>query len=310
MRILMVGAGGLGGYYGARLLAAGRDLTFLVRAATAEQMAKQGLRMRSPAGDVTIDDPQTVQRESLHETFDLIILTCKARDLDDAIDSFAPAMGPESMVLPLLNGMAHMAKLDARFGRKRVLGGLCFISATRDADGTVHHLGQPDRLVFGDRDEPDSERMRQVAAQICGAGFDAALVSDIDQQMWEKWCFIAASAGITCLMRASVGDIVAAGFENMSLQLFAENGAIASAYDRALGADVTGRANTLFRQNGSQFTASMLRDLEAGRPIEAQHIVGDLLEHGRAKDIATPLLEVVFAHLRCYEERRKRESAS
>jgi 2-dehydropantoate 2-reductase len=307
MRILMVGAGGLGGYYGARLLAADRDLTFLVRPATAEQLAASGLRMKSPAGDVTIDHPKTVLAENLHETFDLIILTCKARDLDSAIDSLAPAMGSESMVLPLLNGMAHMAKLDARFGRKRVLGGMCFISATRDADGTVRHLGQPDRLVFGDRDQPASERMQRVAAVMCGAGFDAALVTDIEQQMWDKWCFIAASAGITCLMRAAIGDLVAAGVEGLAMQLLAENGAIAAACGHPLGAELKGRANTMFHQKGSLFMASMLRDLEAGKPIEAQHIVGDLLEHGQAKGITTPLLEVVFANLRCYEERRSRE---
>ena len=307
MRILMVGAGGLGGFYGARLLAAGRDLTFLVRPATAEQLDAKGLRMKSPAGDVTIDHPKTVTAENLHETFDLIILTCKARDLEDAITSLTPAMGPESMILPLLNGMAHMAELDARFGRKRVLGGSCFISATREADGTVRHLGQPDRLVFGDRDEPASERMQQVAEEICGAGFDAALVPNIEQAMWDKWCFIASSAGITCLMRAAIGDLVAAGVEGLALQLLTENGAIAAAYGHPLGADLKDRAHTMFQQKGSLFTASMLRDIEAGAPIEAQHIVGDLLEHGRAKGIATPLLEVVFAHLRCYEERRKRE---
>ena len=307
MRILMVGAGGLGGYYGARLLAAGRDLTFLVRPVTAAHLAANGLRMKSPGGDVTIDHPRTVTAENLRASFDLVMLTCKARDLDGAIESFAPAVGSESMVLPLLNGMAHMAKLDARFGRERVLGGSCFISATRDADGTVRHLGEPDRLVFGDRDQPGSDRMQRIAAEICGAGFDAALLPDIEQAMWEKWCFIAASAGITCLMRAAVGDLVAGGVEDLALQLFAENGAIASAHGYPMGAEIVARVNTMFRQKGSLFTASMLRDLEAGAPIEAQQIVGDLLEHGRAKGIATPLLEVVFAHLRCYEERRKRE---
>jgi 2-dehydropantoate 2-reductase len=310
MRILMVGAGGLGGYYGARLLAAGRDVTFLVRPATAEQLAAKGLRMTSPAGDVTIEQPQTVLAGNLQEHFDLVILTCKARDLDSAIDSLAPAMGPDSMVLPLLNGMAHMARLDARFGRARVLGGSCFISTTRGADGVVRHLGEPDRLVFGDRDDPAGERIEQVAKAMCGAGFDAGLVPDIEQAMWEKWCFIAASAGSTCLMRAAIGDLVAAGVEGIALRLFAENGSIAAAYGHPMGEEIVGRVNTMFHQKGSLFMASMLRDLEAGAPIEAQQIVGDLLELGRAKAIATPVLEIVFAHLRCYEERRKRQLGS
>ena len=302
----MVGAGGLGGYYGARLAAAGRDVTFLVRARSAE-LLQHGLRVTSPDGDATIAAPRTVLAEQLHEVFDLVILTCKAGDLEDAMISMAPAVGPQTSILPLLNGMAHMAALDARFGRERVLGGACFISSTRAADGTVRHLGQMDKVVFGDRDEPAGERIRQVAALLLDAGFEAEMLAEIEHAMWEKWSFIATTAGITCLMRAAIGDIIAAGAEEMSFQLFAENTAILAAYGYPAGDGLKARAQTMLSQKGSTFTASMLRDMEAGAPVEARHIVGDLLEHGRAKGVPTPLLEVVWAHLRCYEERRLRE---
>ena len=308
MRTLIVGAGGLGGFYGARLLAAGRDVTFLVRAKTAAQLAEHGLQMKSPAGDVSIAHPPMVLAEGITQPFDLIILTCKAGDLAGAMDSLAPAMGAGSMILPLLNGMAHMATLDARFGRGRVLGGACFISATRDADGTIRHLGQPDRLVFGDRDEPGSERIQRVADVLLNAGFEAQKLENIEQAMWEKWSFIATTAGITCLMRAAIGDIVAAGADHLSLQLFAENTAIAAAEGFVVGTALKGIAHRMLTQQGSTYTASMLRDREAGGPIEAQQIVGDLLEHGRRRQIATPLLELVHANLRCYEERRKRQA--
>ncbi len=308
MRILVVGAGGLGGYYGARLLAAGRDVTFLVRARTAELLTARGLRMTSPHGDVSIDAPKTVLAEELHEPFGLIVLTCKAQDLEGAMESLAPAVGEGTSILPLLNGMAHMDTLDARFGRSRVLGGGCLISATRDADGAIRHLGQPDQLFFGDRDEPESERVQGIAAELMGSGFDAALRTDILQAMWEKWSFIATSAGITCLMRAAVGDLVAAGAEHFAMQLFAENTSISAAEGFPPSNDLIKRANGMLRQAGSLFTASMLRDLEAGAPIEAKQIVGDLLAIGRRRGLATPLLEVVLANLRCYEERRKRET--
>jgi len=309
MRILIVGAGGLGGYYGARLVEAGRDVTFLLRSESAKRLAAHGLRMKSPAGDVTIAYPQIVETGSLHETFDLVILTCKARDLDDAMNSLAPAMSAETAILPLLNGMSHMTALDARFGRGRVLGGACFISAVREADGTIRHMGQPDRLVFGDRDEPNGARIKQIEAAMCGAGFDAARLDNIMQAMWEKWSFIATSAGITCLMRASVGDIIAAGYSGLTMQLLSENTSIAAAEGYPVGAELLGRADRMFHEKGSTFKASMLRDIEAGNPIEGQQIVGDLLERGKSRGLHTPLLEVVFAHLRCYEESRKSQSS-
>ncbi len=307
MRILIVGAGGLGGFYGARLLAAGRDVTFLLRPKSAVRMVKSGLHMKSPAGDVSVPRPKVVTTDGLHETFDLVILTCKARDLEDAMESLAGAMGAETAILPLLNGMTHMAKLDERFGRERVLGGACYISATREADGTIRHMGQPDRVVFGDRDEPNGARIQAVAKEICGAGFEAERLDNILQAMWEKWSFIATSAGITCLMRAAIGDILAAGYGELPMQLLRENTSIAAAEGFPPSDDLMRRAEAMFHQVGSTFKASMLRDIEAGNPIEAQQIVGDLLERGRAKGLNTPLLEVVHAHLRSYEEQRKRE---
>lgn len=307
MRILMVGAGGLGGYYGARLLAAKRDVTFLVRARTAEQLAAKGLRMTSPHGDVQIAAPKTLLAGDVRDPFDLIVLTCKAQDLDGATDALTPAVGGETTILPLLNGMAHMGALDARFGRERVLGGGCLISVTREAGGTIRHLGQVDQLFFGDRDEPEGDRIKRIAAELLDAGFEATLRVDILQAMWEKWSSIATTAGITCLMRAAVGDLVAAGADGLALQLLAENASIAAAEGFAPSEDFVGRMRGMLTQAGSLFTASMLRDIEAGAPIEAKQIVGDLLAIGRKRGLATPLLEVVHAHLRCYEERRSRE---
>src|SRR3979490_1093327 len=137
MRILVVGAGAIGGYFGGRLLQAGRDVTFLLRPKRAAELASAGLVIRSPNGDVTLKNPPTVQADKLAGKFDVVLLSCKAFDLDDAIKSFAPAVGPQTSIIPLLNGMSHLNVLDDKFGRGRVLGGLCAIAATLNEKGGV-----------------------------------------------------------------------------------------------------------------------------------------------------------------------------
>jgi len=305
MRILILGAGATGGYYGARLLAAGRDVTFLVRPRSAQQFAERGLRVVSPHGDLFIESPAIVLTQDIREPNDLILLSCKAYDLDAAMDSIAPAVGADTMILPLLNGMAHMAALDARFGAEHVLGGACFISAMRDADGTIRHLNDLAEIVYGDRFAATSPRLEAVQAALDNANFSALLRPNILQRMWDKWGFLATAAGITCLMRATIGDIAAAD-PTIALRLYAECTSIATAEGYAPAAHVVERESMRLSLPGSLFTASMLRDLEDGAPVEGQQILGDLLEFGRKNGLATPILEIAFTHVRCYEERRRR----
>jgi 2-dehydropantoate 2-reductase len=311
MRILIVGVGALGGYFGARLVNAGRDVTFLVRPRSAQLLAQHGLRVLSPThGDVFLEHPRTVQAPELREHYDIILLSAKAYDLDGAMESFAPAVGPDTVILPMLNGMAHMAKLDRRFSRENVLGGTCFISAVRDADGTIRHLNDRDQLFFGDRDDPASERMKRVAA-VLGAlhndvGFIAKLRSDILQDMWEKWSFLATLAGSTCMMRASIGDIVAVA-PTLTLRLYDECCAIAGGQDHQPSPAFRELHRTILTRPGSNFTASMLRDLEESAPVESYQILGDLLTYGRHHGLNSPLLELAYAHVCCYEERRAHE---
>ena len=164
MRVLVVGAGAIGGYFGGRLLQAKRDVTFLVRARRAAQLAKTGLVIRSRLGDVEIPSPPAVQADSLQEKFDLILLSCKSYDLDDAIRSFAPAVGPGTAILPLLNGMRHIDTLEATFGSEAVLGGHCLISTALDAEGRIHHLNDFHVITFGERGAPTSDSAPSRAA--------------------------------------------------------------------------------------------------------------------------------------------------
>ncbi|HTV36649.1 MAG TPA: 2-dehydropantoate 2-reductase [Xanthobacteraceae bacterium] len=310
MRILVVGAGAIGGYYGGRLLQAGRDVTFLVRARRAQQLATTGLVIRSQFGDAALPAPPTIAAETLRDHYDLILLSCKAYDLAAAVESFTPAVGPNTAILPLLNGMRHLDLLSERFGARAVLGGLAVISTTLDAEGHILHLNDVHLLAFGERDGGLSPRVEAIASEFSGARFEARLSKTILQEMWEKWVFITSTAGITCLMRAAIGDVVAAGGADLAAALLDECCAVAAAQNFPPAQASVQRMRGVLTAPGSTFAASMLRDIERGAPIEADHIVGDFLRRGEAAGRNYPLLRIANAHLKAYEARRAREHAS
>ncbi len=310
MRILVLGAGAVGGYFGGRLVEAGGDVTFLVRERRAVELAAGGLAIKSPCGDATVR-VQTVRAGEALAPYDVVLLGCKAYDLESAMDSIARAMGAESAVLPLLNGLSHLDRLDRRFGSGRVLGGLAQIAATLGAGGRVEHLNKAHRIIFGERDGRRSERATALAALLAKGRFDSALSDDIMLEMWEKFVLLATLAGMTCLMRAPVGAIVATNDgEALMAELLAECAAVATAAGHAPRATFLERARPLLTERGSTFTASMLRDIERGGPTEGDHVLGDLLRRARALGMATPLLRTAACHVEAYEGRRARSSAA
>jgi 2-dehydropantoate 2-reductase len=309
MRILVLGAGATGGYFGGRLLEAKQDVSFLVRPARALALSRAGLRIRSRFGDCYFPQPSVLVASDLREAFDLIVLSCKAYDLEDAIVSIRPAVGPQTAILPLLNGMRHLNDLDQAFGRERVLGGLCAIAATLNVQGEIIHLNDVHSVSFGERDGSLSARVQAVAAAMQGARFDARASARILPAMWEKWVFLAALAAGTCLLRASVGDIVASpGGTEFVLGVFEECRAIAAAAGFPVREEFVERTRATLTESGSPFTASMLRDIEANAPIEAEHIVGDLIR--RSAGLGPPLLGLAYTHLKAYEARRARTPAT
>jgi 2-dehydropantoate 2-reductase len=273
-------------------------------------LAKAGLVIRSPAGNIELPSPPTVAAENLRAHYDLILLSCKAYDLASAIDSFAPAVGPNTAILPLLNGMAHIDALTARFGADAVLGGQCVISSTLDAEGRVVHLAPMHFLSFGERDSAKSPRAQMILAALSGAGFDVNLSTAIMQEMWEKWAFIATGAGITCLMRAAFGDIIAAGAVNLTTGMYDECCAIAAANGHSPSKASAERSLAMFTAKGSTISASMMRDIERGAPIESDHVIGDLLHRGEKAAGEHRLLRIAYAHLKSYEARRNREKST
>ncbi len=307
MRILVVGAGAIGGYFGARLLQAGRDVTFLVRERRAQQLAKHGLAVRSSYGDIDIPTPPTVLAENLREPFDLIILSCKAYDLDGAIASFAPAVGPNTTILPLLNGMGHMDVLDNRFGAARVIGGLCVISTTLDEDGRILHLNDMHGMSFGERDGASTPRIKAIESALTGANFDARLSAEIMQEMWGKWVFIATLAGITCMMRASLSDIAAAGGTGLGVALHDRMRRDCSRERFSAASSAHGAQSYNYEIQGVPLKASMLRDIERGARTEGDHILGDLLRRGNLPADAPSLLRAAYVHVMAYEAQRSRK---
>jgi len=305
MRILVVGAGAIGGYFGGRMLQAGRDVTFLVRPKRASELASAGLVIRSPNGDVTLKNPPTVQADTIKDTFDVVVLSCKAYDLDDAIESFAPAVGPQTSIIPMLNGMAHLDTLDRKFGRERVLGGLCAIAVTLNEQREVVQLQPMQSLNFGERDGKKSDRVRAIAAAF--APVNGAVPSEnVIQDMWEKWVFLASIAASTSLMRSPVGAIVASpGGRDFLLGIVDECSAVAKAAGHEPGGPFFQRIKGMLTAEGSPLTASMFRDIKAGARVEADHVIGDMIARAEAAKIPVPKLRTAYTHLKAYEKLRE-----
>ncbi len=305
MRILVVGAGAIGGYFGGRLLQAGRDVTFLVRPRRAAELADAGLVIKSPHGDVTLKNPPTVQADRLAEKFDVVLLSCKAFDLEDAIKSVAPAVGPQTAIIPLLNGMRHLDVLDAKFGRERVLGGLCAIAVTLNDKREVVQLQPMQSFTFGERDGKMSDRVRAIADVFASGNFGSVASDTIIKDMWEKWVFLASAAASTSLMRTSIGNILAApGGKDFILGILDECSAIATAEGHAPRAPFLERSRGMLTAEGSQLTASMFRDIKAGGQVEADHVIGDLIARGDAAKVPVPKLRIAYTHLKAYEKQR------
>jgi 2-dehydropantoate 2-reductase len=306
MRILVVGAGAIGGYFGGRLLQAGRDVTFLVRPKRAAELARDGLVIKSPNGDATLKNPPTVQADRLGEKFDIVLLSCKAFDLDDAIKSFAPAVGPKTAIIPLLNGMRHIDVLDSHFGKDRVLGGQCGIAATLDEHRHVVQLAPAFQLLsFGERNGGLSDRVRAIAEDFAPGNIGSQASENIMQEMWEKWVLLTTLAASTSLMRAPVGHILAApGGRDFILGLRDECSAVAKAADHAPREAFVTRMNGMLTTEGSPLSASMFRDIKAGAPVEADHVVGDMIARGDAAKVPVPKLRIAYTHLKAYESQR------
>jgi len=301
VRILVVGAGATGGYLGVRLAAAGRDVTFLVRESRKAKLRVDGLKIRSPLGDASIK-PSLVSAREVSSPFDLIILAVKSYQLEGALEDMSPAVGPTTMILPVLNGMSHMDRLARRFSTQNLLGCTFIVVTTIGSDGQIDQLQPRQEFAYGEMDGSASERVGAVDLQMQGANIGARLSSDIMRDMWQKWTFLAALGGLTCLMRGNIGQIAATPTGISQARAFLSE---VATIVRAIGKEPSsGFLSIIERQmtdKQSTLASSMFRDLTGGHPVEVEEIIGDLYRRGVAAGLQTPLLEAAYTHLCIYQ---------
>jgi 2-dehydropantoate 2-reductase len=305
MKILCLGAGAVGGFFAGRLAEANvADVTFLVRDARKAQLQADGLCIDSPAGAIRMP-VRAITRAEISGPCDIVLVTCKAYDLDSAIDTIRPAVGPQTAVLPLLNGLSHVDRLNAEFGRERVLGGIAKISSTLQPDGVIKHLNDWNSVTFGEQDGTMSPRVVALKAAFDKTSAKAEAVTNITHLMWEKLVHLASLASMTCLMRANVGEIARAPGGIAAMQdMLARNAAIATRAGFPPSPEFMANFNKMFADPKGQYAASMLRDIERKGPVEADHIVGFMLEKARGFGLDDSLHQLAFLHLKAYEQRR------
>jgi 2-dehydropantoate 2-reductase len=304
MKILVLGAGGIGGVCGGRLAESGADVTFLVREKRKGQLQAQGLRIESPYGNAELKVNAKLKSELL-PVYDLVLLTCKAYDLPSAIDTIRPAMSATTAVLPLLNGLAHIDVLNAEFGKQNVLGGTMKMQVMLSPEGIVRQLSDWQTITFGEQDGAASARTLALKELFGKTRIEAKLSSNIMREMWMKMVHLSSVAGMTCLMRANLGEIVRTPEGSDLLKKFLQANADIAAHAGHRPDDAFMKTYTdLFSQRDSLYEASMERDLEKGGQIESEQILGDMLKKCRAAGVSDTLHLAAYTHVKAYEERR------
>ncbi|NEU30899.1 ketopantoate reductase family protein [bacterium LRH843] len=303
MHILVVGVGGIGGYFGGRLVEKGEDVTFLVRKRRKEQLEKKGhLMIHSVNGDLKVK-PALITASDPSSPFDLILLSTKAYHLQDSIKDIKPFVGENTVILPLLNGIAHVPLLIKEFGEEKVIGGLCFIETTLNSNGEIVQASPVNRIVIGDFNEPDSERIHRIASVLSGTRATFELSDHIEQEMWHKYLFITVMSGMTALMSAPVGPIRdSEGGRIYIRQLFEEVEKIMKAHNAPIREGIVDEYMEMMDNMSYDMKSSMQRDMEKESLIEGDHLQGYLLNLAEKYNINAPLLKTIYQHLKVYEK--------
>lgn len=303
MRILVVGAGAIGGYFGGRLLEKGEDVTFLVREKRKQQLEKYGLLAESVHGDMAFPEPKTIQAGEKAGAFDVILLSTKAYHLEGAIEDIRPYTGDSTVILPLLNGIAHMDELTAAFGETNVLGGLCFIETTLGENGKVIQTSPVHDFVFGERSGEKTERILKLQEAFSGTKANFRLSENIEQEMWHKYLFISTLSGVTSLFRSPIGPIrdQAFGLNTVKIVL-KEASAIMRGLDAPLADGIEDAQVQKIKEMGYEMKSSLQRDMEKQQAIEADHFFGYLLKKAELLDLDAPIIGAIYANLKVYEK--------
>lgn len=302
MRFLILGAGAIGGYFGAKLLKGGADVTFLVRPGRAAQLASDGLIVKARDGEIRTN-VRTLQKGQVEGRYDVVLLTCKAYDLDDAIEAVTPAVGPESVVLPLLNGVRHLDVLSGQFGAARVLGGLTVINPVMLADGTIEQSAVSMTVTaIGELPGGGSPRCTAIQQALATGGITANVAEDILSAMWQKLFGFACNAALTSLTRSRAGTIArtAAGAQLVE-QVLDEATRIFMAEGYRPADQTVEFIRNIFSQVGSTYAPSLFVDMTEGRPTEGDHTIGDLVRRAGARGVSAPTFNAALCNLQAYE---------
>ncbi|MEC2182952.1 ketopantoate reductase family protein [Bacillus spizizenii] len=300
MKCLVVGAGGVGGYIGGRLAEKGNDVTFLVRHKRAEQLKETGLVIHSEKGDVSFQPALISAGETGH--FDVVIIASKAYSLGQVIDDVKSFVDRESVIIPFLNGYRHYEQLFTAFSKEQVLGGLCFIESALDNKGEIHHTSASHRFVFGEWNGERTERITALEEAFSGVNAEVIISGHIEKDIWKKYLFIAAQAGITTLFQRPLGPILETEGGRHTVQtLIAEIGAILRKEGFPADPDLEEESFRTMTSMSYHMKSSMLRDMENGQTTEGDHLHGFLLEKAKRLSLAAPILETVYANLQMYE---------
>ena len=305
MRWLILGAGALGGFYGARLLQAGADVTFLVRPRRQQQLVRDGLLVKTQDGETLRHNVRTLQQGEVEGRYDVVLLTCKAYDLPGAMDAIAPAVSDGTAILPVLNGVRHIDVLKERFGAKRVLGGMSVINATLLPDGAIQQSQVRINMNYhGELDGEVTPRCTRIAQDL--RLIDGKAVPDIGAQMWGKFFGYCCNATVTTLTRSRAGMIArsAAGANFVSLVIREVASVVEAEADTPVPPEVRNIIRGLFAQPASTYGPSILIDMEEGRATEGEHTIGDLVERATRRSIPVPILTAARCNLQAYEINR------
>lgn len=298
MKIAILGAGGVGGYFGAKLAAHGNDVTFIARGAHAAAMAQAGLTVLSEAGDLQVQPVRLHQDAIATGLVDIVLVAVKMYDLEAAAAIVKPLLAIDTAVVPFQNGVEAVAMLERALGRRNVCGGVAYIGAGIERPGVIRHTGSMARLLFGELRPTDSWRLETLQAACQGAGIDAVLSPAIEAEIWKKFLFLAPYAAITCLARAPIGAVRADPQLWRQLEaLVHEAAAVARSRGIALASGIEADRLQLARNLPAGMRSSMLQDLEAGRRLELDWLTGAVVRLGAETGVATPVSQEVYATL-------------
>jgi 2-dehydropantoate 2-reductase len=305
MNWLILGAGALGGFYGARLLQAGADVSFLVRPRRQQQLALDGLVVKTQDGETLRHKVRTLQQGEVDRRYDVVLLTCKAYDLLGAMDTIAPAIGDGTAILPVLNGVRHIDVLKERFGTKHVLGGMSVINAALLPDGAIQQSQVRINMNYhGELDGKITPRCTSIAHDL--RLIDGKAVPDIGVQMWGKLFGYACNATVTTLTRSRAGMIArsAAGADFVSLVINEVASVVGAEAGTPVPPEVGNLIRGMFAQPDSTYGPSILVDMEEGRATEGEHTIGDLVDRATRRSIPVPILTAARCNLQAYEINR------